>query len=78
MKINVAALARKPKSYFETTLAVEAGVSFPFRFAKRDGLTPYRVREIAPDLTQRFLEEGEPFPTYGPGSDEIEITDAMI
>jgi hypothetical protein len=80
MKLNVAALVRKPVPIHTKSFPLEQTDQALFTLTVRgfDALLAYKSQDAAEEFRQLYLVEKRDFPPFGAGSAEIEITEGLI
>jgi hypothetical protein len=79
MKINVACLHKKPAViHTKEFKLLQMPVPLTLSVVKMDAMLAYKCRDAAEVERQKYLVEQRPFPPYGDGAEELEITESVI
>jgi len=79
VKINVACLNRKPPVVHTKEFALtQVPVPLTLSVVQMDALLAYKCRDAAEVERQKYLVEERPFPPYGEGVEDVQITESVV
>jgi hypothetical protein len=78
MKLNVAALVRRPPLTFEKAFRLrQANRDISLKFVANDAIRSYQSQDLCRQMVRRYIVEETPFLPFGDGAD-FEITESLI